>query len=169
MNTKMKEIVGNAKAAMISAAMAMALVAAMAMCAWAGPRRRRNFWYNTHQHELIVSTDDAVEADDLCRRRHGSGFILCKGGGVMSYTMTMEPEVSRGAEAYAARRGMTLEGVINAYLVVIAKRAADHTAEREVVRHRPKVSDFIGYGLKFDPGCTSTDEYMREMREGESA
>ena len=83
----------------------------------------------------------------------------------MSYTMTLEPEVRRGAEAYAARRGMTLEGVINAYLVMISRSEAEH----EVVRRRPKVSDFIGYGLKFDPGCTSTEEYMREMREGESA
>ena len=67
----------------------------------------------------------------------------------MSYTLTMEPEVRRGAEEYAARRGMTLEDVINAYLVVIAKRAEDHTAEREVVRHRPKVSDFTRTGASF--------------------
>ena len=59
---------------------------------------------------------------------------------VMSYTMTMEPEVRRGAEAYAARRGMTLEGVINAYLIVIAKRAEDRVAERR----RPSFMRFCG-------------------------
>ena len=58
----------------------------------------------------------------------------------MSYTMTLEPEVRRGAEAYAARRGMTLEGVINAYLAVIAKKSEDPATER---RH-PSFMRFCG-------------------------
>ena len=37
----------------------------------------------------------------------------------MSYTMTMEPDLRRKAEAYAARQGMTLDGIIRAYLVTI--------------------------------------------------
>ena len=37
----------------------------------------------------------------------------------MSYTMMMEPDLKRKAEAYAARQGMTLDGIIRAYLVTI--------------------------------------------------
>ena len=58
----------------------------------------------------------------------------------MSYTMTMEPEVQRGAEAYAAKRGMTLEGIINAYLVVLARRANEPVEERR----RPSFMRFCG-------------------------
>ena len=83
----------------------------------------------------------------------------------MSYTLTLEPEVRSGAEAYAVKRGMTLDDVINSYLVLIAKLGRECNASRS----KPKVSDYIGYGLKFDPEPKTTAEYMSEMREGESA
>lgn len=38
---------------------------------------------------------------------------------------------------------------------------------RIIIRRKPKVSDFIGYGLKFDDKPMTTAEYMAEMREGE--
>ena len=39
----------------------------------------------------------------------------------MSYTMTMEPDLRCRAEAYAARQGMTLDGLIRAYLATVVK------------------------------------------------
>ncbi len=39
----------------------------------------------------------------------------------MSYTMTMEPDLKFKAEAYAARQGKTLDGIIRAYLVAVVR------------------------------------------------
>ena len=34
-------------------------------------------------------------------------------------------------------------------------------------RKKPRISDFIGYGRKFHPEYRSTEDVMRELREGE--
>jgi hypothetical protein len=39
----------------------------------------------------------------------------------MSYTLTMEPDLKQKAEAYAARQGATLDGIIRAYLVSVVQ------------------------------------------------
>ena len=39
----------------------------------------------------------------------------------MSYTMTMEPDLKHKAEAYAARQGTTLDGIIRAYLISVVQ------------------------------------------------
>ena len=59
----------------------------------------------------------------------------------MSYTMTMEPEIEREATAYAAKRGMTLQGFINAYLVMIVKRENAHSHSRSSGRRQ--ISDKV--------------------------
>ena len=46
---------------------------------------------------------------------------------------------------------------------LIEKEAARIRAERSR-RVKPNVSDFIGYGLKFDDTPMTTAEYMAEMR-----
>jgi hypothetical protein len=50
---------------------------------------------------------------------------------------------------------------------LVEKEATRIRAERSR-RTKPNVSDFIGYGLKFDNTPMTTAEYMAEMREGES-
>ena len=59
MKNKMRQILGKARSAVV--------VAMRGSCAWAGASQVTEFWYNTHLYELIVSTDGAVEAVDLCR------------------------------------------------------------------------------------------------------
>ena len=81
----------------------------------------------------------------------------------MSYTMTIEPEIEREAKVYASYRGFSMEQF---FVYCVEKECARMRQER-TNRKKPNVSDFIGYGLKFDSRCTSTEEYMREMREGE--
>jgi len=49
------------------------------------------------------------------------------------------------------------------------EREAARIHAEQARRVRPNVSDFIGYGLKFDDRPTTTAEYMAEMREGETA
>jgi len=39
----------------------------------------------------------------------------------------------------------------------------DRQGQREV----PRISDFIGYGKKFNPEYRSTEDVMRELREGD--
>ena len=34
-------------------------------------------------------------------------------------------------------------------------------------RNKPRISDFIGYGRRFHPEYRSTEDVMRELREGE--
>lgn len=62
----------------------------------------------------------------------------------MSYTMTMEPDLKRKAEAYAARQGMTLDGVIRAYLVTIV------THETRGERRARELREFIAAQPKRD-------------------
>lgn len=86
----------------------------------------------------------------------------------MSYTMTMEPEVQRGAEAYAARKGMTLEDVIKAYLVFIAKQEEVIASSCHVGKAKRKSAiDLIGCCRHFNKEHRSTAEIMKELREGE--
>ena len=36
------------------------------------------------------------------------------------------------------------------------------------VRSKPRVSDYLGYGRRFHPEYRSTDDVMKELREGET-
>jgi len=50
------------------------------------------------------------------------------------------------------------------YQVILVKMA---TQAEAVVSQKPRISDFIGYGRKFNPAYRSTAEVMKELREGE--
>ena len=41
------------------------------------------------------------------------------------------------------------------------------SAQPTVKRQKPCISDFIGYGRRFHPEYRSTEDVMRELREGE--
>ena len=41
------------------------------------------------------------------------------------------------------------------------------TASAAVRRSRPRISDFIGYARRFHPEYRSTEDVMRELREGD--
>ena len=45
----------------------------------------------------------------------------------------------------------------------------DHTAgaQPSIERKKPCIKDFIGYGRRFHPEYRSTEDVMRELREGE--
>ena len=52
---------------------------------------------------------------------------------------------------------------------LVEREAARIRAEQLSRRVKPKVSDYIGYGLRFDDNVVTTTEYMAEVREGENA
>ena len=41
------------------------------------------------------------------------------------------------------------------------------SAPSQTKRNKPRISDFIGYGRRFHPEYRSTEDVMRELREGE--
>ena len=51
------------------------------------------------------------------------------------------------------------------YQIIIVKIDAAKPAQ---VPARKSARDFIGWGLQFDPTRCSTDEWMKELREGEN-
>ena len=60
-------------------------------------------------------------------------------------------------------------GLFDIILIEVPKSSAtpDQKAERPQAANVPKISDFIGYGRKFHPEYRSTEDVMRELREGE--
>jgi hypothetical protein len=92
----------------------------------------------------------------------------------MSYTLNIEPEIIRDAEVYAKRNGTTLEQFVRACVLVAAtqKDMADTghgdvgVAVRPFCGEKPRIADMIGYGAKFHTP-RSTEEWMKELREGE--
>ena len=94
----------------------------------------------------------------------------------MSYTLNIEPEIIRDAEVYAKRNGTTLEQFVRACVLVAAtqkdRTEAGHgdvgIAVRPFHGEKPRIADMIGYGAKFHTP-RSTEEWMKELREGEGA
>jgi hypothetical protein len=92
----------------------------------------------------------------------------------MSYTLNIEPEIIRDAEVYAKRNGTTLEQLVRACVLVAAtqKDMSDTghgdvgVAVRPFRGEKPRIADMIGYGAKFHTP-RSTEEWMKELREGE--
>ena len=61
-----------------------------------------------------------------------------------------------------------VEYILNS-LAVVVERANPDTALAAGAheRKKPLISDFIGYGRRFHPEYRSTEDVMRELREGE--
>jgi len=64
-----------------------------------------------------------------------------------------------------------MEHLLKSISVIVEKQNADvgkkDSREEKFGCKRPNVSDFIGYCQKFNHETRSTDEIMRELREGE--
>ncbi len=92
----------------------------------------------------------------------------------MSYTLNIEPEIIHDAEVYAKRNGTTLEQFVRACVLVaatqkdaaVAGRADLGVAIRPLRGEKPHIADLIGYGARFHTP-RSTEEWMKELREGE--
>lgn len=92
----------------------------------------------------------------------------------MSYTLNIDPEIIRKGESYALRNGTTLDALIRACAIVIASQG-EVKSDLEVMPRRslqplrgekPCIADLIGYGARFHTP-RSTEEWMKELREGE--
>ena len=92
----------------------------------------------------------------------------------MSYTLDIEPQIVRDAEAYAERNGTTLEQFLRACVLVAAAqkdppvaRCSPHGGVLHPLRgEKPCIVDLIGYGARFHTP-RSTEEWMKDLREGE--
>ena len=61
-----------------------------------------------------------------------------------------------------------VEYILNSLAVVVERAKSDAAlASKAHERKKPRISDFIGYGRRFHPEYRSTEEVMRELREGE--
>ena len=83
----------------------------------------------------------------------------------MSIALDLPPVVEQDVRYCANARGISFAQFV---FELVEKEAARIRSERSS-RVKPNVSDFIGYGLRFDDKPTTTAEYMVEMREGETA
>lgn len=83
----------------------------------------------------------------------------------MSIALDLPPAVERDVRCCADERGISFAQFV---FELVAKEAARIRSER-AHRVKPNVSDFLGYGLKFDQTPMTTAEYMAEMREGEAS
>ena len=82
----------------------------------------------------------------------------------MSIALDLPPVIEQDVRYCANARGISLAHVV---FELVEREAARIRSER-ASRVKPNVSDFIGYGLRFDDKPTTTAEYMAEMREGEA-
>lgn len=82
----------------------------------------------------------------------------------MSVALDLPPTIEQEVRYCANMRGISFAQFV---FDLVEKEAARIRAERSR-RVKPNVSDFIGYGLKFDDTPMTTAEYMAEMREGEA-
>ena len=80
----------------------------------------------------------------------------------MSVALELPPVIEQEVRYCANARGISF---VQFLFELVEKEAARIRAERSR-RVKPNVSDFIGYGLKFDDTPMTTAEYMAEMREG---
>lgn len=94
----------------------------------------------------------------------------------MSYTLDIEPQIMRDAEAYAERNGTTLEQFLRACVLVAAAQrdsspVASSSSQGGILHplrgEKPRIVDLIGYGARFHTP-RSTEDWMRELREGEA-
>ena len=83
----------------------------------------------------------------------------------MSVALELPPVIEEEVRCCANAQGVSFAQFL---VEIVEKEVARIRAERSK-RRRPNVSDFIGYGLKFDDTPMTTAEYMAEMRDGESA
>lgn len=83
----------------------------------------------------------------------------------MSIALDLPPAVERDVRCCANERGISFAQFV---FELVAKEAARIRTER-THRAKPNVSDYLGYGLKFDSTPMTTAEYMAEMREGEAS
>ena len=82
----------------------------------------------------------------------------------MSIALDLPPVIEQDVRYCANARGISFAQFV---FELVEREAARIRAER-TNRVKPNVSDFIGYGLRFDDKPTTTAEYMAEMREGEA-
>ena len=82
----------------------------------------------------------------------------------MSVALDLPPTIEQEVRYCANMRGISFAQFV---FDLVEKEAIRIRAERSR-RAKPNVSDFIGYGLKFDNTPMTTAEYMAEMREGEA-
>lgn len=83
----------------------------------------------------------------------------------MSIALDLPPIIEQDIKYCANARGISFSQFV---FELVEKEAARIRSER-ANRVKPNVSDFIGYGLRFDDNPMTTAEYMAEMREGEKA
>jgi hypothetical protein len=99
------------------------------------------------------------------RNQRTSGYYCCKRKEKnMSVALELPPVIEQEVRYCANARGISF---VQFLFELVEKEAARIRAER-ARRVKPNVSDFIGYGLKFDDTPMTTAEYMAEMREGEA-
>lgn len=83
----------------------------------------------------------------------------------LSVALDLPPAIEQTVRNCAKARGISFAQ----FVFELVEREAARIHAEQARRVRPNVSDFIGYGLKFDDRPTTTAEYMAEMREGETA
>ena len=82
----------------------------------------------------------------------------------MSIALDLPPVIEQDVRYCANARGISLAQ----FVFELVEREAARIRSERASRVKPNVSDFIGYGLRFDDKPTTTAEYMAEMREGEA-
>lgn len=83
----------------------------------------------------------------------------------MSIALDLPPIIEQDVRYCANARGISFAQ----FVFELVEKEAKRIRTERLTRVKPNVSDFIGYGLRFDDKPVTTAEYMAEMREGEMA